>query len=162
MIFNESKYIDLTNTPTIMIYFLLKNDEVVYVGQTKNGLYRIYSHYNNKDFNQIYVIPCEECELDYLEDLYIKKYMPKYNKLLNTEYNFSLDRAKALLNEQFAQNFNKCSKYKLRKMIKALNIQLTEFNNILYLSKNDFDLICKHIKLYNEGEIDNEIFNIGI
>lgn len=36
-----------------IIYFLLQDDEVVYVGQSKGGLARPFSHCVDKDFNLV-------------------------------------------------------------------------------------------------------------
>ena len=44
MKFKEDVYIDLTDTPMTFIYFLIYNEDVVYVGQTTRGLTRVYSH----------------------------------------------------------------------------------------------------------------------
>lgn len=75
------------------VYFLLKNCEVVYVGQTKNGLARPLSH-RDKDFDSIKIIYCEESMLDITEDTYIEKYKPRYNKQNNYAIRWSLLRVR--------------------------------------------------------------------
>lgn len=66
---------------TDYIYFLIKNEEVVYVGQTSKGLCRIYQHLDNKDFDKIYLLWVKDKnELNKLELFYILKYKPFYNK----------------------------------------------------------------------------------
>lgn len=63
------------------IYFLLSNDEIVYVGQSQSVLTRIAAHHQAKEkvFNRIFVIECKPVELNHLEALYIDKYKPRHN-----------------------------------------------------------------------------------
>ncbi len=65
-----------------MVYFLLKEMEVVYVGQSSRGMIRCFEHLNI-DFDSLTFIKCDKDQLDYLEDFYIAKYLPKYNKRFN-------------------------------------------------------------------------------
>ena len=60
---NENSRI-LPNVQSPIIYFLMDEDEVVYVGQSKIGLSRPYSH-KDKKFTKIAIINCKESELDY-------------------------------------------------------------------------------------------------
>lgn len=80
--FNEknAKYFDLSNE-IYYVYFLLKDGNVVYVGQTDNILNRIKSHQKNKDFNNVAYIITTKDKVNYLENYYIMKYEPFYNKL---------------------------------------------------------------------------------
>lgn len=84
----------------VFIYFLIKNNIVVYVGQTKRGVARPFSH-KDKEFDSIKLIYCKEEELDILEDKYITKYNPKYNKTVNNATNYSLHRARNKIRELF-------------------------------------------------------------
>lgn len=61
------------------IYFLIKGDTVVYVGQSKNVYSRIRRHLDTKVFDKINVIACEESELNRLESMYIRKFSPVLN-----------------------------------------------------------------------------------
>ena len=66
------------------IYFLLKDDNLVYVGKSNNNIFaRINSHIKDKEFDSAYytAISSEEL-LDEYEKKYIVKYKPKYNKQL--------------------------------------------------------------------------------
>lgn len=74
--------------PNPLIYMLIKNNEIVYVGQTTKGFQRILHHYLDKDFDKIFTQPCNNKDLDKLEVTYIIKYRPKYNTVLprNNEY----------------------------------------------------------------------------
>ena len=51
---------------------------MVYVGQTKAGLYRPFSH-KDKKYDNVKVIPCKLNELNTLEQQFIEKYKPRYN-----------------------------------------------------------------------------------
>ena len=75
--FQKCEYRDL-------VYFLLQDGEVVYVGKTKTGLARPFSHFD-KEYNEIGVLPCERDKLAEVEDFYICKYTPKYNKTKGTK-----------------------------------------------------------------------------
>ena len=66
------------------IYFLMKDNNLVYIGKSNNGILgRINSHIKDKDFDSAYytAISSEEL-LDEYEKKYIVKYKPKYNKQL--------------------------------------------------------------------------------
>lgn len=60
------------------VYFLVKNGEIVYVGQSINIANRITAH-RDKDFDDVSFILCEPNNLNILETLYILAYQPKYN-----------------------------------------------------------------------------------
>ena len=63
-----------------------KKDEVVYVGRTNNVKRRISEHKRNKDFDYHQVL--EECfdleKAKKIEDFFIMRFDPKYNKSLNS------------------------------------------------------------------------------
>lgn len=137
----------------VFVYFLLKNNEVVYVGQTKKGTSRINAH-TNKDFDKVKVIYCKIGELDKLEDFYIKKYNPKYNKQLNFAMNYSLKRAKSHIKEFFDDDtFNL---YDLKKLIKKLDIKLILRDCAPYIEYNDLQKIIDYIaEERQKNEMDN-------
>lgn len=62
------------------VYFLIKNEEVVYVGQSVEFLRRIHEHYGKVDFDSFSFIECNMGDLRAEETKYILKYLPKYNK----------------------------------------------------------------------------------
>ena len=62
------------------IYFLIYNEKVVYVGQSKNVLNRISAH-KDKTFDSFSYLPCKEHEMDIIESLYIHLLQPKQNGL---------------------------------------------------------------------------------
>lgn len=79
MKFSEPEYASFTfPVYEYLIYFLCQGDVVVYVGQTKAGLYRPFSH-KDKKYDNVKVIPCKLNELNTLEQQFIEKYKPRYN-----------------------------------------------------------------------------------
>lgn len=69
--------ITLNNYTKALIYFLIKDDKVIYVGKSKNGFKRIFEH--KKDFDCFTYIECDESILDILETKYIEKFKPICN-----------------------------------------------------------------------------------
>lgn len=68
------------------VYFLVRGDRVVYVGQSTNIYARAANHFNNKTFDAWSFIPCEEKDLDVIESLYIHFLQPSQNgRIGNTD-----------------------------------------------------------------------------
>ena len=66
------------------IYFLFKDQKVVYVGKSLNASARIYDHQRAKSkvFDSYAILPVAAEYLDELEVIYICKFAPIYNVLL--------------------------------------------------------------------------------
>ena len=86
-----------------LIYALIDKDEIVYVGQSKNILSRLNDHKaSNKVFDSWCIVEnlgtyTTSKEVNRLEEKYIRKFLPKYNKIHNTKYQKKvLDKNKAL------------------------------------------------------------------
>jgi hypothetical protein len=58
------------------VYFLIKDDRVVYVGQSVNVFVRISHHVQHKDFDSYAYVNCPRDKLDILESLYIHALSP--------------------------------------------------------------------------------------
>lgn len=125
------------------VYYLMKNNEVVYVGQTKKGLTRPLTHFKDKDFDEIKIQYCDAHDLDLLEDKMIKKYNPKYNVAINYSINYSLMRARNKIRERY--NSDSFSLRKLKKAIEILDIKLYELNGTVYMNVDDYERIIKYI-----------------
>ena len=147
MQFEENNCLKLQKINNIFVYFLVKNNEVIYVGQTKNGIMRPYQHKYDKDFDTIYIKYCDKDNLDYLEDFYIKKYNPIYNKVLNTQLNYSLSKIKNSI-KNIHPEFNLI---KLKKIIKTLDIPINTFNKIITIDQKYYLDILKY---YEEVILD--------
>jgi predicted RNase H-like nuclease (RuvC/YqgF family) len=65
-------------TRVIGVYFLIKENDIVYVGQSTNVFARIVAH-ESKDYDSFAYIPCEQEQLDNLETIYIHLFTPKLN-----------------------------------------------------------------------------------
>lgn len=63
------------------IYFLIRGQEIVYIGQSMNVLSRLSQHYaeQTKVFDSFYLLECREANLNHTEALYIAKFAPIYN-----------------------------------------------------------------------------------
>ena len=68
------------------IYFLIREQRVVYVGQSVNVFSRIFTHVQTKQFDSYVYIPCEADMLDKLESLYIHFLSPSLNGNLHNGY----------------------------------------------------------------------------
>ncbi len=68
------------------VYFLIKQDRIVYVGQSVNVFARIGTHQTDKDFDSIAWLPCDKGVLDKLESIYIHTLQPPLNGRLNNGY----------------------------------------------------------------------------
>jgi hypothetical protein len=63
------------------IYFLTHVDDIVYIGQSVDCKGRIITHKHEKTklFSRAFVYRCEESELDYFEEAFIRMFKPRYN-----------------------------------------------------------------------------------
>jgi len=77
IIFQERQ--DISELRESLVYFLLRGEAIVYVGQSKVGVSRILAHQADKDFDGFFVLRCPEAELNEAESSYIKKFAPLYN-----------------------------------------------------------------------------------
>lgn len=145
--FEEKNAITIPVNYKSFIYFLLKNNIVVYVGQTKRGLFRPFSH-KDKDYDEMKIILCEEKILNDLEDKFIIKYKPKYNRTVNNSY--SLINVRNRIRRKFN---NKITVLGVKKIIKFMNIKLFEYNGNLYINNDDYEKIIKYIERVYNGSI---------
>ena len=141
--FAEEKCETITVKNKTFVYFLLENDIVVYVGQTRRGIIRPLSH-KDKIFDTIKILYCDKSELDFLEDKYISKYIPKYNKTLELSSMYSLMRARnKIRKETTVYDF---SIPDLKEIIKKLNISPITRDFKYYIKIRDYEKIVYFIK----------------
>lgn len=76
-----------------MVYFLIFNEEIVYVGKSLKVYTRIETHKLDKHFNKVFYLnqPNEKTALEQ-ESYYIKKFNPLYNKYATTHELTYLER----------------------------------------------------------------------
>ena len=132
------------------VYFLLKNKEVVYVGQTINGLNRIKQHFieNKKDFDDYKTVSCIRAKLNELENYYIIKYQPKYNKILNHE---KIKVSYIIYKLKDTIGFNPYSLKRIEEIMEKAPFKKYEFKKGKNINKEHGDLIVDFlIKMYNE------------
>ena len=110
------------------VYFLIKDEEIVYIGSSANCGKRIENHKSNIQmrFNRVYVHPVFEKSYDHyrfdLEKYFIKEFKPKFNRVHNPDY---MHGTKALW-------FTYLSKFKNFKEVAELSdVQLFKVKSIL-------------------------------
>jgi len=79
------------------VYFLIKNNEIIYIGQTTNLHARIATHRSNKNFDYFSFLPVEKDMLDITERAYITKFNPKLN---SQHYAFDLSDYGKIVGEE--------------------------------------------------------------
>jgi predicted GIY-YIG superfamily endonuclease len=69
-------------TPNCGVYFLIRGDDIVYVGQSRNCPNRIQTHINDKQkvFDRYTFVVTDVANLNFLESWYIYAFKPEYNK----------------------------------------------------------------------------------
>lgn len=74
------KSIDIPQYP--IVYFLIQDNQVKYVGQTKKGIiHRLGKHIRVWRIDMIFYMPVPEDRLDEFERYYIQYYQPEFNRL---------------------------------------------------------------------------------
>jgi len=61
------------------VYFLIKDDEIIYVGQSRNIIYRIGVHSRKVEFDSFSYIEVDEELLSIVEQSFIKRFNPRLN-----------------------------------------------------------------------------------
>lgn len=97
-----------------IIYFLMKENEIVYVGQSKNGMKRIHAHLYDVEFDSYHYINCTLDQLNDLEAHYIIKFNPLCNNSLPPNNMVkSLKQLKLIYNIGTIFIKKLCKKYKI-------------------------------------------------
>ena len=78
--YSKCKFIKLDICkPSAVVYFLLDNGSIVYIGQSINVMSRISAHFSCKTFDSVFYINVDIDDIDYIEGALIRKHNPKYN-----------------------------------------------------------------------------------
>jgi len=70
--------------PICGVYFLFLDDELVYIGSSKNCQIRFDAHHQNKEFNFYYIQEMPEGVMKEVEKVYIYLHKPPLNKLIES------------------------------------------------------------------------------
>jgi len=81
---------DVSGLMGCAIYALKRRGTVVYIGQTRAAVQRLYTHYNNLQkrgrkgikwisFDEMWIMPCAYGDLDRVEAELIQRWRPKHN-----------------------------------------------------------------------------------
>jgi hypothetical protein len=110
-----------------IVYCLIHNDEVVYVGQSRKGLARAYAH-DEFGWERIFIVPCaSQEELDSVESQHIAALKPRHNASLRGDF-ISLNALKADIGKTI---------YEIKRAIRTERVATTAFNCKTYINKND-------------------------
>ena len=147
----------------IFVYLLLKNNQVIYVGQTTNGINRIKQHFVKKEieFDEYRTIKCSKKDLNNLEDFYIIKYQPKYNKKINSSVvkpTYIIHKIKDII------GFNPYSIKRIDEIIEKTPFEKFVFKKETVLKKENAEAIADFcIKKYidENAEIEDYFEKIG-
>lgn len=141
MKFKEWNITKILPAEKCIIYFLLDNGNVVYVGQSKHGLQRPFSH-NDKKFTDVAYMNCEEKLLNYTETKYIRKYMPKYNKSMGN-FDYSMYRIRKFIRENTL--FKDITVTDIKKIIEKHGLDTYKNGNLVYVNDKDFEFILDFV-----------------
>ena len=87
------------------IYFLCKNERVVYVGQSENVHQRLVEHMKFKDFDAVFYLRVPAHKMNKIESALISYLKPEYNKSGLNSGNKDISLAESILNTH-GFNFN--------------------------------------------------------
>jgi hypothetical protein len=157
---NEIETIEQKLTKTKGIYFLYDKEVIVYIGSSDFCEKRIYDHIKDKSFDFFKIIKFKDWyeEKEIIEAREIIKYLPKYNKTIPNQREYStIDWCYSFLtklntefydvsifNNGFASKFKKTIKRKLKHIAVLCGIiyySFEEMENIFYDILNNYN--CK-------------------
>lgn len=149
MKFGEMGCVRMDRVGETFIYFLLREGEVVYVGQTRSGIGRLASH-KAKDYDAVAIMYCEPTQLDELEDWYMTKYKPEYNKLPNFAMNVSLQGLKKRIRQETGNG--KLTIWPIRRAVRELGIEPFLVEATPYVKRDEADMVSEYFKRQVNGD----------
>lgn len=87
------------------IYFLCKNEKVVYVGQAENVHQRLVEHMRDKEFTSVFYLRVPVHKMNKIENALISYLKPEYNRTSLNRANKEFSLAESILNTD-GLNFN--------------------------------------------------------
>ena len=120
-----------------LIYFLIDNSEIVYVGKTTMGISRVLSHCGVKEFDSYSTIECTTDKLDEMESYYIYKFEPKHN--------ISLPASSIFISRNKLKKQYRVDGHAMRKVMALYNVKSSslgcynrnDIENALVMAKRD-------------------------
>lgn len=86
------------------VYFLCKNNKVVYVGQSTSVANRVTSHKSSKDFDDVYLVHAPKDSLNYIESALIRHLKPKLNGFASGTSKYSAPCFNESMDEELLTN----------------------------------------------------------
>jgi hypothetical protein len=122
-------------TKTSGVYHLLHEGEIVYVGSSIFCEKRIFEHFKDKVFDDVFIQEIKlgmiDCEA---ED--IAKYKPKYNK--------SIPICNSIFSrERYLLKFTGIEKIRIRKLIKSKAISIAKIHGVEYYYLKTLESLCE-------------------
>ena len=120
--------VSLSSLPSgALIYFLLREGSVVYVGKTTKGIQRILAHIEDKEFDSYAFFNCPEYLLNETENFYILKHCPEYNARITLGGKYG--------NWQQVKELTGLKAWPLKSLLRRNNIKEENFGKIYDLEK---------------------------
>lgn len=130
--------------PNFTVYFLLKNKEVVYVGQSENITARVSAHFRDKDFDSYSYFEVESRDQALLEEAEnILKFNPVLNNELNEKYR-SISSVKIQLKREGVKGKIQFIR-SISGFIERLDISLVNFRGNSFIKETDFNYVVDEI-----------------
>lgn len=129
-----------------IIYYLMQNSEIVYVGMSLVGLSRAFTH-TDKIYSDVIVYDVSHLtdkEVSYNEERLIVKHQPMYNKTLSSVEYMSLDGVKNRLRNLSVFRALHDKRY-IKEQAEALGIKTHQFNNRLYYKNDEAFIVIENI-----------------
>ena len=132
-----------------IVYFLLRYDEIVYVGVTGKLQQRLDTHTKDKDFDSYAFIKFKDRKTaEIMECRYILEFRPQYNKSIQPSDLITLNMLRNTI-KSLDNIGTKYYKKNVNKVIKKLDVPLVEFNGTYYV--NNYDVLRIVEELTREG-----------
>lgn len=150
-----SNKISINQSDLIGVYFLIKDNEIVYVGKTENGFARIMTHIREKEkiFDSYAIFPVGKELLEQVEINNILHYRPIYNKNFFSSFYVGISTINKKCCEKFGTRKMKLIKKVLQNLEKNNTIKIIRINvknlETMLIDKNDVNLIMKEIENLN-------------
>jgi hypothetical protein len=124
----------------IGIYFLIKDNKIIYIGKTTKGFSRVLEH-KSKNFDKYCFFQVELKDLNYIEAINILHYKPQLNKDIFCYRDKTINEINTICKMIFGKKNIKL----IQKIIQENNINLLIKNNIQCISKDDIYIILEKL-----------------